>query len=340
MALEVDILGMFDVITIGTATRDAFVRSKDFRIISTPNFVTGQGLCLPAGAKVEVDDIVFASGGGATNAAVTFARQGFKTAAVCKTGDDVSGREVMSNLQKESVDTSFVIQDSAVKTAYAILILSAGGERTILVYRGASENWQTGDIDFEKLQAGWFYVSGSVPLDIIEGILNQADKIGAKVAMNPSANQIKLGLESLAGILKRLSVLIMNREEGAYLTGLNFKNEEKIFGCLDEYVDGVVVLTDGSSGAWVSDGQAIYRAGIYKEKSIVDRTGAGDAFGSGFAASLMMSNNIERAIRLASANATSVVEHVGAKAGILTKESFENDGRWKNLEIEIRKLGN
>lgn len=324
---------MFDVITIGTATRDAFVKSKDFKIISTPSFVTGQGLCLPAGAKVEVDDMVFTTGGGATNAVVTFARQGFRTAAVCKIGDDVSGREILANLKSESVDTSFMVQGSGAKTAYSILILSSGGERTILVYRGASEEWRAGDVDFEKLQARWFYISGSVSLDIIESILNQAQRIGARVAMNPSASQIKLGLESLSDVLKKLNVLIMNREEGTCLTGLNYKNEEKIFDLLDEYVNGIVVLTDGDKGARVSDGNTIYRAGIYKEKLIADRTGAGDAFGSGFVASLMMSDNIERAIRLASANATSVVEHIGAKAGILTKDGFESDHRWRDLEI-------
>ena len=329
---------MFDVITIGTATRDAFLKSDAFKVVSTPEFVSGWGLCLPAGDKIDLEDVVFATGGGATNAAVTFARQNFKTAAVCKIGDDVSGREVIANLQAEKVDASFVVPDAVSKTAYAILILSTGGERTILVYRGASEEWRPGDIDFEKLQARWFYVSGLLPLDVVEAVLDQAHQIGGKVAMNPSLAQIKMGWAGFGSVLKRLSVLIMNREEGAYLTGLSYKSEEKIFSCLDEYVDGIVVLTDGSSGVWVSDGQAIYRAGIYKEKSIVDRTGAGDAFGSGFVASLMLSNNIERAIRLASANATSVVEYIGAKSGILTKEGFENDARWKDLKIEIKKL--
>ena len=86
---------MFDVITIGTATRDAFLRSREFKIISTPEYQSGEGICLPAGAKIDLDDIVFATGGGASNAAVTFSRQGFHTAAVCKIGNDVSGREVL-----------------------------------------------------------------------------------------------------------------------------------------------------------------------------------------------------------------------------------------------------
>ena len=88
-----------DVITIGTATRDAFLKSREFKRISTPEYESGEGLCLPSGAKIEIDDIVFSTGGGATNAAVTFARQGYHTACICKIGDDVSGREVIENLK-------------------------------------------------------------------------------------------------------------------------------------------------------------------------------------------------------------------------------------------------
>ncbi|MFY9493385.1 MAG: carbohydrate kinase family protein [Minisyncoccia bacterium] len=328
---------VFDVITIGTATRDFFAKSRAFKVVSTPEFVSGFGLCLPAGGKIDLEDVVFATGGGATNAAVTFSRQGYRAAAVCKIGDDVSGREVLKDLQAEQVSTGFVVETKDSKTAYSVLILSDTGERTALTYRGASENFERSDINPGNLAAKWFYISGSVPLDVVGVVLDKAKETGAKVAMNPSQSQIKLGLGGFGGILKKLDVVIMNREEGSQLTGVDYKREEKIFGVLDEYVKGIAILTDGPKGVWVSDGKKIYQAGIFKNKSIIDRTGAGDAFGSGFVAGLARSNNIEAAIRLASANATNVVEYIGAKAGILTKDQFENDSRWRELKIETNK---
>ncbi len=326
----------FDVITIGTATRDAFVRSKDFKTLSSPEFLTGEGLCLPSGAKIDVDDIIFATGGGATNAAITFARQGWRAACVCKIGNDVSGREILANLKSEGVSTGFVVEDHSLKTAYAILILALTGERTILVYRGASENFEVSDINLHTLKAKWFYVAGSVPLEILDLVLNKSKETEAKVALNPSQSQIKLGLKGLANILKKVDVLIMNHEEGAYLTGFDYKKENKIFETLDEYVKGIVVLTDGPRGALISDGKSIFEAGIFKDQKVIDRTGAGDAFGSGFVAGLIERNDIQYAIRLASANAASVVEKIGAKDGILTKDEFENSARWRSLKIEIR----
>ncbi len=328
---------MFDVITIGTATRDAFLRSREFKIISTPEYQSGEGLCLPAGAKIDLDDIVFATGGGATNAAVTFSRQGFNTATICKIGNDVSGREVLSNLKSEGVSTGLVVEDKKLKTAYSVLILSNTGERTALVYRDASENLEVEDINPRALNAQWFYIAGSVPLAVLNLILNQAKSVKAKVVMNPSKNQIKLGLKGFGDILKKLDVVILNREEGSLLTGIKYGSVRDIFKKLDEYVTGMIVLTDGPKGVMVSDGQKIYQAGIYKEKIVADRTGAGDAFGSGFVASLISEpNNIERAIKLASANATSVVESVGAKVGILSRDAFENESRWKKLDIKVR----
>lgn len=323
-----------DVITIGTATRDAFLKSKEFKRISTPEYPSGEGLCLPAGAKIEVDDIVFTTGGGAMNSAVTFARHGYKTACVCKIGNDVSGNEVVSGLKSEGISTIFAVQDENLKTAYSILLLSDSGERTILVYRGASEHFKASDINFRTLQSKWFYVAGSIPIEIIVDVLNQAKNIGAKVAINPSRSQINLGLKGFGDILKKIDVLIINREEGAYLTGIDYKREDKIFKNLDEYVKGIVILTDGLKGSLVSDGNNIYKAGVYKDQMVLDRTGAGDAYGSGFISILMEDEkNIERAIMFASANAASVVESIGAKEGILSREDFEKDSKWKKLSI-------
>ncbi len=65
---------MFDVITIGTATRDAFIESKSFKIIEANDFPTKRGICVPAGSKLDIDNMYFSTGGGATNTAVGFKR--------------------------------------------------------------------------------------------------------------------------------------------------------------------------------------------------------------------------------------------------------------------------
>ena len=329
---------LFDVITIGAATRDAFIKSKYFKLLSSPEFISGEGLCLPAGAKIDVEDIVFATGGGATNAAVTFARQGFKTAALCRIGEDVSGREVLADLNADDINTGYVICCQKEKTAYSMLILSESGERTVLVYRGASENIEPADIS-KTVSAKWFYLSGALDIKVVERVLKIAGEASVPVAFNPANRELKLGLGKLKDILGEVNVLILNREEGAYLTKIDYRDESRIFKKLDEYVKGMVVLTDGQRGALVSDGRTLYRAGVYPEQKVMDKTGAGDAFGSGFVAGLIKTNNIECAFQLASANATSVVEKIGAKPGILSAKDFTENARWRRgLKISKENL--
>ena len=97
-------------------------------------------------------------------------------------------------------------------------------------------------------------------------------------------------------------------------------------------------MTKGPKGVIVSDGKYIYSAGTFKEKKYTDRTGAGDAFGSGFVSGLMRTGKIEEAIRLGTANGTAVVEEIGAKNGLLTKSRFEKESRWRNFKITKTKL--
>ncbi len=341
---------MFDVITVGTATRDAFVKSKEFYVEREGHVTGGKELAMPFGAKIEIEKIVFTTGGGATNTAVTFARQGFKTAAIAVVGDDVSGQAVIEGLKKERVSTSLVRKNKDVATAYSILLHpKEGGERTVLVYRGASETLSHNDIRRSRPRTKWFYVSSLAGnLRLLENIIFYAKKTKSFIAYNPGGKELAQK-RRLLPLLMHTDLLIANREEASLITGIPYANTGEIFKKWDRISPGINVLTDARRGVLVSDGTRLYQAGIYKEKKIVDRTGAGDAFGSGFTASLIDGlratphisldklpiQAIVRAIRLGSANATAKVEGVGAKYGLLTKSEFLHQARWRALSIRI-----
>lgn len=329
---------MFDVITIGTATRDAFVKSEDFHVDKDKHVLGGKGLVMPLGAKLEIPGIYFSTGGGATNAAVTFARQGFKAACIAMVGDDVSGNTVIKELERERINASF-IQKGKKPTAYSILLEPTSGERTVLVYRGASEDLGAKLIPWPRLRTRWFYISSLAGnIRLLERIVVFAEKNNIKIAYNPGGKELRQR-RKLIPLLKRIAILIANREEASLITASSYKNEKDIFRKWDILSPGINVMTDARRGVWVSDGKKIYRAGIYKEKRIIDRTGAGDAFGSGFASSIMKKpKDIVRAIRLGSANATAKVEGMGAKYGLLTRREFEKESRWRHLPIKITKL--
>lgn len=344
---------MYDVITIGTATRDVFLTNPFF-----PAKGGSKHLCFFLGSKIEIKQPIFTVGGGAINAATTFSRHGLKVATLIKIGRDESAEAILSELKKEKI-TPFAIIEKNALTAYSTIFLSPTGERTILVYRGASEDLKIQEIPFKKLKASWVYISpGKIPFEVIEKIFNHFFEKKTLIAFNPSGYFVGMGMKKLKPFLAKTKALILNREEAANLTGINYQKEKEIFKKLDEITLGIAVMTDGVNGVLVSDGHKIYQAGIFpaegesvsgrKEKVVIDRTGAGDAFGSGFVAGLIRQKekcekglcqfyNIEYAIRLGSANATSVVEKIGAKAGILTKKEFEKNKRWSYLKIKIDK---
>lgn len=348
---------MLDFLSIGTGTRDVFIKSQLFKVVRDPEhleklgFTTGEAQCFAFGGKLDIGEPKFCIGGGAANAAVTFARQGWQTGALLRLGEDENGEAILKTLKKEKIKTVPIFSKDK-GTAFSVVMVSPSGERTILTYRGAGEEWPKSEIPFKKISARWAYIVPSkISFSTISLIVAHLKSQGAKIAMNPSRFYIEMGPKQLKPILSRLDAVILNREEASLLTNVPYEQEEKIFRRLDELVDGIAIMTDGPKGVSVSDGEVIYRAGVFKEKKIVDRTGAGDAFGSAFISALAeyekknrLPNKtfppqaIEYAIRLASANATSVVEYVGAQEGILTKKEFEKNRRWKKINIESKKI--
>ncbi|HUC20004.1 MAG TPA: carbohydrate kinase family protein, partial [Candidatus Polarisedimenticolaceae bacterium] len=110
------------IISIGAATQDVQVTGKALhqkRDVRTHAYVEQ----FPLGAKLELDHVFFDVGGGASNAAVTFARQGFNSVFAGKIGRDSAGSEVLRVLKHEHVDTTFVRVDERHGTGYSIILL-------------------------------------------------------------------------------------------------------------------------------------------------------------------------------------------------------------------------
>ncbi len=339
---------MFDVITIGSATRDAFFK-VNFDTVRWPKTPSKKAYALPVGEKLEVKSTLFTIGGNSANVSVTFARQGWRTACVAKVGCDVSGEEIRRRLVREGVDARYMSCTTKAPTAYSVL-LAQGGERTILGYHGASDLFSIDDVELPRLMARWWYVSlAGESHTMFPALVRYAKKNNISLAFNPSGHHLRHKREEIIRLLKDMSFLVLNDEEAAILTGIPWKKEKEIFKKLDEWVPGILAVTSGRGGVTVSDGERVYKAGIFREKKLVDRTGAGDAFGAGFVAGLLKSEKLKMknekfsekdicyAIRLASANATANVEEFGATEGTLTARGFK-DPRWKHLDIDVKKL--
>jgi ribokinase len=314
---------MYDIITIGSATRDVYIQSSDLKVIRSRKFIAGEGICFSSGSKLSVEEIYFTTGGSAINTAVTFAQQGLKTSVLCKVGDDAGGLAIKSRLKEVGADTKHILTDKKYKTAYSVIIHLPSGERSIFAYRGAASHLTQKEASLSFLDSTkWIYIThlGQESAKLFRPLLKSASKRGVKIALNPGSTQLKMG-KKLVPFLNYVDVLFVNKEEAAYLTGVSFKKEQKIFQKLDKWVRGIAVMTKGPEGVIVSDGETRWEAGIVKEPRFLDRTGAGDAFGSGFVSAIILGGSVEDAIRLGTANSASVLGEWGANNGLLAAKS-------------------
>jgi ribokinase len=319
---------MYDIITFGSATRDINLKSKSFKTIKDDkDFVTGEGICLTLGSKIDIDEIKYTSGGGGTNTAATFAKQGFKTAYCGAIGADEAGLHIVKELKEFGIDVKFLQKRKEKMTNQSIIISSGSDDRTILAYRGASDLLDKNTIPWKKIKTKWIYLApltGSL-CDTFEGIVNFAVENKIKIAVNPSKQQLSLPIDQLKRIFTKIDILFLNQEEASFLTKISFFEESEIFKKIDEMCHGVAVMTKGGDGVVVSDGKYIYRAKPNEDRIIVDTTGAGDSFASGFLSDFMRYNgDIEKAIQMGLGNSEGNLREIGAKTGLLKKgEEFK-----------------
>ncbi len=311
----------FDVVTIGSSTQDVFLIQKDVQIITSKKFATGKAECLAMGAKVELDGVVFDTGGGATNAAVTLRRAGLKVGIFSRIGKDPAGHEVLRVLKNEKIDVRHIVCDKDHGTAYSSVLLTPEGERTILVYRGASSFFEWEEFPIHRLQTRWLYVTSLAGNKQFFDYLVQWSKLnGTKIVWNPGSTELEWGWEGIEEYGKDVEVLNINREEAALLTKKLFDNIQGIHDTLCRSRFPVILVTDGRRGAmaWTENGKR-YAVDTTHHKAI-NTTGAGDAFGSAFLAGyIKFKKDIPLSLRLAAYNSGHVVAEMGPKHGIMKK---------------------
>lgn len=304
----------YDVVTVGGATLDIFMRSDKFKVMNTDEVPGGLAMCQVYGGKMEVEDVTISSGGGSTNVAVSLAKKELKTACICEMGNDPQALIVHKELEEAGVDTRFVVQEQDETTAVSVILIAADGGRSLMVHRGASAMLTKRDLPWEEIETRWLHVSSlGGNLDLLKDILNWAEKKKVRVSLNPGMTEIKKGKE-LIKLLPKVEVLFLNNEESLALLG---KEEDKTG-------TKALVITEGEKGGrvWIGGKKIEYEGKKYRE--VVDTTGAGDAFASGYIAALLYGHNYERAIKWGLENAGSILKHIGAKGGLLTLAQIKN----------------
>lgn len=320
---------MFDVITIGGATRDIFFQYDDLLVEKNSKSPTGLYLNIPYGAKKVSKETFYSYGGGAVNTAVCLARLGLKSASVCNIGREGTGSLVMSYLKKEKVNTSLVRRDTTLHTGLSVFILGKDSEHTGFLERGANSHLVIDRISKLK-KTRWFYVSsltGSSAKPLPE-IFAFAQRHKIKIAFNPGSTQLAEGYQGLKSYIEQSEVLILNRQEAEGLvfskTKKNYSSEKQLLSATEKMGAKISVVTEDGKGSYATCEGKDWHVRAFSTK-VIDTTGAGDAYGATFVAFIIKGYTVRQAMTAAAVNAASVVSKLGAGDGLLSYNELKGE---------------
>lgn len=309
-----------DVLAIGDTTEDIFMQLHEASLQCNIDG-TNCRLCLDYGNKIPVESKKVISGvGNAANHAVGVARLGCKAGIYTILGDDNEGARAREIFTRNGVDTTYVVTDHEHGTNLSIAI-TFQSERTILVHH-EPRNYE---LPHNLVAPSWIYLTSASGAgceqlhEQVHGFLEKNSSV--RLAFNPGTYQMHLGKEKLMPLLKRTTLLFLNREEAARVLEVETRDIGELVRGLHALGITTVIITDGPEGSYVSDGSTVYQFGTYPEEE-VERTGAGDAFGSGFLSAIIQGKSIPEAMQWGTANATSVVRYVGAREGLLEQRAI------------------
>jgi sugar/nucleoside kinase (ribokinase family) len=326
-----------DLLSIGDASVDVFLsptESETLCQIDTKECF----IAFSYGEKIPVKNLDFSVGGNAANNAVGAKRLGVKAGLVLTLGDDSVGNQIVERLKVEGVDLTYVIQQPSTGSNYSTVI-TYGGERTIFTYHAP----RSYEFPVSLPVVPWVYLTsmGESFRPFYNHIVDWLKKNPTvKLAFNPGSWQLRSGLNGIGDVLALAYVVFVNREEAEKLTGFDDSHgkEKELLSALGKLGPKIAVITDGSNGSYVGDGVKFIKAGVLPVDAY-ERTGAGDAFGSGALSAIIKGRTLDEALIWGTVNSASVIGYTGPQKGLLRAEEMpEWIERAKSSGVEVGEL--
>jgi sugar/nucleoside kinase (ribokinase family) len=297
---------------------DAFIVLKKARVHEHPDREHLE-LCMPFADKIPYESLtVMPAVGNASNVAVGASRLGIDTEILTSVGGDDYGKQILERYRNEKVGVRMVKVNRNKPTNYHF-VLNYGPERTILIKH---QDYSY----YDPLRLGnprWIYFSsiGEHTLPFHRKLANYlVAHPDVKMAFNPGTFQLKFGVKKIREIYRNTYILLVNREEAELILGTNRDNIKDLLHGLRKLGPKIVVITDGPFGAYASDDDSCYFMPLYPDpRPPISRTGAGDAFSTGFLAGLIYGLSVPEALRWAPVESMHVIQSFGAQTGLLKK---------------------
>ena len=278
---------------------------------------------LPAPGETILGSSFFMNPGGkGANQAVEAARLGGKVTFICKTGNDIFGKQAAGIFENEGIDISYLIEDPDNPSGVALITVDDKAENTIVVALGSNATLNKADLEHSKNvieNAAIVLMQLEIPLESVKYVAEVARAKNIRVILNPAP-----ACELSDEILRNISIIIPNENEAEVLTGLKVDSIDTAKEAAKKLsLKGIetVIITLGPKGALVyHDGKFEHIKSI--EVKAVDTTAAGDIFNGAFAVALSEGKSLNEAVTFACKAAAISVTRKGAQASAPYKKEI------------------
>lgn len=273
-----------------------------------------------------IDEIVFAeeytryAGGSGANIAAGLAKLGRSVTFLGETGDDEAGRWLLEKMNDSGIDTSAMKTVTGGKSASCFIALDEQGNRVIYALGGSALLENVDELDLPSITKSRVICISDAYIPVAAAAAEAALSNEIAVFFIPGGLMATHGLKGLSPILKSTSVLVVSRNEAKILIGDCSPGDAGL--SLREAGPEIVVVTLGADGAiYVSEkGVKIVSA---VDTSVIDTTGAGDAFAAGLINAYLDDREWSDAVEMGCAMAAIKISHLGATGGLPNKLELE-----------------
>ncbi len=276
--------------------------------------------------KVEVVESSMQGGGPVPTAMVTLARLGVEVAYIGKIGDDPEGRFVKAELEKEGVNTNYLIMDKESRTSKAFIWVDKDtGKRTVALDKIKINHIRISELEFiDSISTRFLHIDARHPeADIF--LAKWAKKLGANVSLD--VGSLRFGVDS---VFPFVDYMIVSKRFACGYTKLS----DPFSACKELLKKGfeIVVVTIGEEGcicSWAGElntsggKDKIFHSPGFPVK-VVDTTGAGDVFHGAFIYGLLKKWDLKKTAQFACATAAMKCRKLGGRAGIPNLAEIKN----------------
>jgi ribokinase len=251
-------------------------------------------------------------GGSAANTIVGLSRLGCSTSIIGKIAEDEDGDLIEYHLAVNGVYSNNLIYSDTGSTGKCLGFVDEDGERCLYIDPGVNDEIKIGEINPLNIMRCKIMHYTSFVGDSFKTQIELLDKLNDQcvLSFDPGMLYVQKGFDELRPILERTNILLINESELRLLCNNNKDPiKDLAIGFLDLGIETVVVKK-GSEGVFAINNTSECEVDVF-DCDVVDTTGAGDSFNSGFLYSFLKGYDLEKSCRIGNWVASKSIEGFG-----------------------------